>query len=173
MPLPRPQAGESQEKFLSRCMADETMNREYPEKDQRFAICQSRWEKKESSVEIGEGLYVFQQEIGPEPPREILIHPYGHIEHYKGAYDFTDEAMNQAVANFGRYGNDIVIDYGHESYYRTGRGEAAGWVKELMNRGRDGLWAVVEWTMDAIEAILAKKFRSLALISTAPKASAR
>ncbi len=39
MPLPKPHSGESSEDFTSRCMGDDMMNSEYPDRDQRFAIC--------------------------------------------------------------------------------------------------------------------------------------
>lgn len=39
MPIPRPRRGESQEAFLGRCMADPAMNADYPDRDQRFAVC--------------------------------------------------------------------------------------------------------------------------------------
>ena len=41
MPLPKPRAGESNNQFLNRCMIDDTMNSEYPNRSQRFAICNS------------------------------------------------------------------------------------------------------------------------------------
>tara|TARA_Y100001937_G_scaffold128504_1_gene205507 strand:- start:639 stop:1490 length:852 start_codon:yes stop_codon:yes gene_type:complete len=42
MPIPKPSYGESREGFLSRCMSDETMNSEYPKRDQRMAVCISK-----------------------------------------------------------------------------------------------------------------------------------
>jgi len=45
MPFPKP-GNESHDEFLKRCMADEVMNREYPESDQRYAVCNSIWRDK-------------------------------------------------------------------------------------------------------------------------------
>ena len=39
MPLPKPRAGESNNQFISRCMIDDTMLPEYPNRNQRYAIC--------------------------------------------------------------------------------------------------------------------------------------
>lgn len=50
MPFPKPQAGESKDNFMSRCMGDETMLQEYEDEDQRYAVCDSLWEKEESSM---------------------------------------------------------------------------------------------------------------------------
>jgi lambda family phage portal protein len=42
--MPTPEAREEQEDFYDRCMADDTMNAEYPEDKQRFAVCRVQWE---------------------------------------------------------------------------------------------------------------------------------
>ena len=54
MPLPKPRSDEKKDEFLSRCMGDETMNSEYPDKDQRYAVCVSQFEGsiQEGSREI-------------------------------------------------------------------------------------------------------------------------
>ena len=46
MPMPKPKAGEDKEKFLQRCMSDEVMVSEYPEEEQRYAICNDLWDKR-------------------------------------------------------------------------------------------------------------------------------
>lgn len=52
MPLPKPQKQETETEFLERCMADELMRDEYPENDQRFAVCNSIWrDKKMADIE--------------------------------------------------------------------------------------------------------------------------
>ena len=40
MPIPKRKEGEDRSDFLSRCMSDPTMNKEYPENSQRYALCQ-------------------------------------------------------------------------------------------------------------------------------------
>lgn len=45
MPMPMPHDGESHDDFHSRCMADETMRGDFPENDQRNAVCQKQWDK--------------------------------------------------------------------------------------------------------------------------------
>lgn len=46
MPLPKKAPGESEDDFLSRCMDDETMKTEFPDQDQRYAICYARSKQK-------------------------------------------------------------------------------------------------------------------------------
>jgi hypothetical protein len=48
MPLPTPNKGESKDDFISRCAGNETMNNEFPDQDQKLAVCYSQWRKKES-----------------------------------------------------------------------------------------------------------------------------
>jgi len=46
MPLPKPKTGENQKQFIKRCMGESTMIIEFPNTDQRFAVCQTQWEEK-------------------------------------------------------------------------------------------------------------------------------
>jgi hypothetical protein len=39
MPIPNRRKDEQRDKFMSRCMSDTTMNKEYPDNGQRYAIC--------------------------------------------------------------------------------------------------------------------------------------
>lgn len=51
MPLPSPRKDESKEDFLQRCMGDEVMNQEFPDRSQRYAICLNIWEDKKKGEE--------------------------------------------------------------------------------------------------------------------------
>lgn len=42
MPLPSKKDGEDRNKFMSRCMSDPTMGKEYPDNKQRVAVCISK-----------------------------------------------------------------------------------------------------------------------------------
>jgi hypothetical protein len=43
MPIPTPRPSEKKDDYLSRCMDDETMKKEYPNNDQRYAICNVKY----------------------------------------------------------------------------------------------------------------------------------
>lgn len=43
MPIPKPNPGEKESAYISRCMSDETMNKEYPDREQRAGVCYSIW----------------------------------------------------------------------------------------------------------------------------------
>lgn len=46
MPLPEPKPNEKRVDFIERCIADKKMYQEYPERDQRVAICYNQWRNK-------------------------------------------------------------------------------------------------------------------------------
>lgn len=46
MPMPRPNSGESQQKFVDRFMSDPAMNQDYPDRTQRYAVCMQQWRSK-------------------------------------------------------------------------------------------------------------------------------
>lgn len=49
MPVPKPKNGESQDEFVERCMGNETMKEEFPDNDQRLAVCFDSWRKEKES----------------------------------------------------------------------------------------------------------------------------
>ncbi len=57
MPLPTPNAGESQDDFISRCMGNPTAMDDFPDRDQRLAVCFSQW----------------RAEHGGEPPKAVKM----------------------------------------------------------------------------------------------------
>lgn len=46
MPIPTPHKGQSQKEFISKCMGDSVMNKEYKDQKQRAAICYQKWRDK-------------------------------------------------------------------------------------------------------------------------------
>ena len=51
MPIPTPTESEQEGEFIVRCMADETMRDEYPDRQQRLAVCYTEWRKVEENKE--------------------------------------------------------------------------------------------------------------------------
>lgn len=94
-----------------------------------------------------------------EVPREIQILSLGHWEHPKqGPFDVTTDTVRQCVNNFRTSGRDVVIDYEHQTL--SGKeAPAAGWIKEMINKGGEGLWGIIEWTDKAREYIRGKEYR--------------
>lgn len=50
MPQPKPKKGEKKKDFLDRCMSNKVMNDEYPDNDQRYAVCNSIWDKEKEGA---------------------------------------------------------------------------------------------------------------------------
>lgn len=92
-------------------------------------------------------------------PGEFQIFPYGKIE-IEGEDDafINETSMDTIIADFNRRGNDMVIDYEHQTLKGV-QAPAAGWVKKLVNRGKEGLWAVVEWTKQAKDYLENREYR--------------
>jgi hypothetical protein len=51
MPIPTPQKDQSHDDFVSSCMGSPTMNKEYKNQTQRYAICESQWSRKKKKAE--------------------------------------------------------------------------------------------------------------------------
>lgn len=68
MPIIKPNENERQSEFISRCMGDDTMNSEYPDRAQRFAICKSQFsraklENEEKEQNLNESVADFIRSI--------------------------------------------------------------------------------------------------------------
>jgi len=46
MPIPKPRKDEEKDEFISRCMGDDVMVQEYPDRTQRIAVCYSSWRRR-------------------------------------------------------------------------------------------------------------------------------
>jgi hypothetical protein len=52
MPLPSPKGKEKQSDFISRCMGDNTMGKDFKDQKQRVAVCYSQWKKAKASADV-------------------------------------------------------------------------------------------------------------------------
>lgn len=50
--LVKPGASETQDEFISRCMGDDKMNSEFPEQEQRAAVCYAYWDEKQEKIKV-------------------------------------------------------------------------------------------------------------------------
>jgi hypothetical protein len=46
MPLPKPKGSESRKDFMQRCMSNSTSVSEFPNRDQRLAVCSTQYRDK-------------------------------------------------------------------------------------------------------------------------------
>ncbi|MCX5828754.1 MAG: phage protease [Deltaproteobacteria bacterium] len=101
------------------------------------------------------------KELSGTVPEEIQVIPYGiDIETPKGKFTCDETSQQAVLAAFDAQKNDMVIDYEHQTL-RDVEAPAAGWIKKakLINKGKEGIWAVVDWTEKARQYIANKEYR--------------
>ena len=52
MPIPSPNKEEKKSDFISRCMGDKVMNKDFTDQKQRAAVCYQKWEEKKSKASL-------------------------------------------------------------------------------------------------------------------------
>jgi hypothetical protein len=63
MPIPNPRKSEKQGEFVSRCMGDETMNKEFPDQKQRAAVCYSQFKKADANIAASDSLEEYKNDF--------------------------------------------------------------------------------------------------------------
>lgn len=98
-------------------------------------------------------------QVGASVPTEFQVFPYGRVElQGQDPVIVDEEAMEEVIKRFEKRGLDMVIDYEHQTLHDV-QAPAAGWVKRLVNKGKEGLWAVVEWTDHARQYLANREYR--------------
>lgn len=69
MPIPKPNKDERKVDYLPRCMSNPTMNEDYPNNDQRYAVCQSTWNRSKAMLEAARNI----KESGADPYDYALL----------------------------------------------------------------------------------------------------
>jgi hypothetical protein len=64
MPLPSPNTGETQDDFMARCMGNDAVTTEYPDQDQRTAICLRQFVGEATDGKADDGEMIVKA-IGP------------------------------------------------------------------------------------------------------------
>jgi len=98
---------------------------------------------------------------GKKKSSEVQLAKVGKWKHDNyGTIEFNNEVFSAFVKNFedNVRGVDIAID--EEHYPEKG---AAGWVKKLYNKGKDGLWGLIEWTPVGIDLVKKKIFKYMSI----------
>ena len=82
--------------------------------------------------------------------------------HIAGEFELTTNDLNQIVFNFKNQGLDIVVDYEHQTLSGD-IAPASGWIKhpDSLKVENDTLYAKIEWTPKAKEAIKNKEYKYL------------
>lgn len=109
-------------------------------------------------------------------PDEVQLLPYGEIKGRDGRKFFMFDVAAVIANSLKRYNPnsqsdklDLVIDYEHQTIFSGKNGApapAAAWIKQLINKGKDGLWGKVEWTKRAEKAVADREYRYLSPVFT-------
>lgn len=103
MPIPKPNSGENQDAFMERCMGDDKMKDEYPDADQRVAVCMTSFrdakeqdmsDQNDDTLEYEVGKFDIQAEIKAVKDQE----EDGVFTGYASIFGNTD------------LGNDVVLE---------------------------------------------------------------
>lgn len=98
------------------------------------------------------------KELDGNVPTEIQVIPYGKIDTPKGPFAVDDESVTAVINAFDTQKNQMVIDYEHQTLMGT-EAPAAGWIAKLINKGKEGIWAAVEWTDRAKQYLINKEYK--------------
>jgi phage I-like protein len=104
-------------------------------------------------------LAVLKEMIDGNVPNEFQVLPLGKIEIENEPPAHLDiVSIMKIIKEFDRRGNDMVIDYEHQTLSGN-EAPAAGWIKQLINKGAEGIWATVDWTDKAKTYLQNREYR--------------
>jgi hypothetical protein len=118
MPIPRPNQNEENNKFVARCMSNDTMKKEYPDEKQRVAIClgQTKREGKNIFAQVLEilGFSLSYSECG-ECGNEEEVTESNFIQPSTEDYIDCDEPVEEYEITFSKY--EYIDPLTQEVYY--------------------------------------------------------
>ena len=121
MPLPTPREGEVQNDFISRCMGNETMRAEYPDQEQRAAVCHSQWRRRptnqEDVVSYSTQATAYSSRIETHQGRQHLVVPV--VMMVEGVHNGSHGPLFHPASELGKYpaawdGIPVVIGHPEE-----------------------------------------------------------
>ncbi len=110
--------------------------------------------------------------IPQDAPSLIQLIPYGEHHAPNGNFIYDEEAKKSILEKSRAHRNDYVIDYEHQSLGKE-KAPAAGWITELIDKGKEGLWGKVNWTKKGKEYIQAREYRYVSPVFLVKKADNR
>ncbi len=112
-------------------------------------------------------------------PQVVQLLPFGHIKGRDGREFYMNNTTAVIANTLSRFSPskqetalDLVIDYEHQTEMSEHNGNpapAAAWIKQLINRDKQGIWGVVEWTAQAAEYVKNRQYRFLSPVFTHDK----
>lgn len=99
-----------------------------------------------------------QSDNGKAPEWIVLFRAGWNELEGEGKYFVDEESFASVCAQVARRGNDIVIDYEHQTL-KDIQAPAAGWIKEFRWDPAKGILAKVEWTEKGGAYVASKEYR--------------
>jgi HK97 family phage prohead protease len=100
-PLPTP-GDEEEQAFISRCMASEVMQAEYPEQEQRAAVCYSQWRKAHEGREATSARSAGPAIILRPAPAGVKLSDAGEISGHAATWDYDGDGIRFTKGCFAR-----------------------------------------------------------------------
>lgn len=174
MPMPNPNPGESKDDFMVRCMGNPTMNDEYPDQEQRAAVCIKQWGEPMKKREKCSADLVKCCDSAGQMLNEIMLTPWGKVDSTNGAFTVDEESAAEIVADFQKKKKDLPIDYEHTTVggqfaTASGAAPAAGWITNIVAKPGEGIFATVKWNERARNMIRDDEYRYLSPVLSVRK----
>jgi len=176
-----PEIDEMRDDFLSRCAGDETMAAEYPDGDQRLAVCGNIYDKKE---EMSRAMFSIASGVMPSRNLVAKFRENKDDKTYTwdaevfavgtwNGYTFTEKDLSSMVESFNELNGggylEAPLKFGHNDEQPMTDGHPAlGWITKLYiqkdEKGRDKLMATFESVPDVVyNAVKSGRYRKVSI----------
>lgn len=126
MPLPTPKKDEEQDDFISRCMSNKQAREDFPDNDQRLAVCFGRWrdkkEKKEMPNEKETRTFTFKLEARDD--ENPLISGHAAVFNEEADIGFFKEKIKRGAFAESIQVDDVRALFNHDPNHVLGRNKA-------------------------------------------------
>lgn len=114
--MPNPKANESKDDFIDRCMSDSEAVEDFPEEDQRFAFCNSKWDERSMKGNIEKRVLKINFEVrkNDDGTKKLVGMP---IVYERDSEDFGwfIERIAKGAATEALKNSDVRLLYGHNA----------------------------------------------------------
>ena len=132
MPLPKPRAGESSNQFVQRCMIDDTSMSEYPDTQQRYAVCRSISARKSIQTKQNRRKVSteFEKQIRIAQKKNLPIAYQFYIVGYDKAVKMYEQNPTPTNQNFNTLFTEKEVNVMYKQMYRQTGLRFAYWYRK-------------------------------------------
>jgi hypothetical protein len=115
--MPEPTSSESQSDFMGRCMGHESMMEEFPEQDQRVAVCMTQWRRHEEDGKMGAQLELPAAGQRKAVTAQVKVGDAGQFEAVIATFNVVDLDGDVTLPGAFEEGAEVIVSaYGHGSW---------------------------------------------------------